>query len=488
MIPYAYMILAAAAILLIIITRSARMMYTVNVLHAILCLTLTLTITRSAEGLSDGIEFFFADYLTIFELIIAEVVFVFASIYAGGYVNKLLVSEELNPRSVKAFYAGLSLLFLFTEMAFLSNNLALFWIFAELTTVSSAFLVAILSAKENIDAALKYIFIASTAMLFSFIGLIFLFESQREATGVGSLAWTDLLAHAQVMNPSMLITAFVFTYVGFSAKSGIVPFHSWLPDAHSKAPSAVSAVLSAALLNVGIYGIIRMFSIIQKTPGVNTARLLLITAGVITITIAALNMLRQKNMKKLIAFSSIENMGFILFGIGIGTPVALFWTLFQIMGHSFTKAGLFLSAGILHRQYKSENPDLEDEIRDPLTIQPLASAGVIIGSVAIIGTPFFPIFFSKFFLLTEAAKISVFLPVLVLILFAIAAVAMVRFLCPVFTTGRSGDIVPYHASGGMKFSVVGLLCLILIIGVFFPESGMDLLSQAVKDLGMGGIN
>ena len=150
----------------------------------------------------------------------------------------------------------------------------------------------------------------------------------------------------------MMIAAFALIFIGFAAKSGIFPFHTWLPEAHAKAPSAVSAVLSGVLLNVGIYGIIRVFAIVHQTSAFAAVTPLLLLFGVLTIAIAAISMLPEKNLKKLIAFSSIENMGILLIGLAVATPLAIFWVIFHIMAHAFTKASLFFSAGILHRQYQ----------------------------------------------------------------------------------------------------------------------------------------
>ncbi len=347
-----------------------------------------------------GSGYFFIDHLGLFEVMVATVIFTLAAVYARGYVENLLASGELETGSLKLFYAAWCLLELVIVLAFFSDNLALFWIFAEMTTIISAMLVAILSAKENIDAALKYIFVASVAMLFAFVGLIFLFEISRSTLGTGTLNWTVLMQHASAFPPGMMIAAFALIFIGFAAKSGIFPFHTWLPEAHAKAPSAVSAILSGVLLNVGIYGIIRVYAIVHQTSAFATVTPLILLFGILSIAIAAISMLPEKNLKKLIAFSSIENMGILLVGLAVATPLAIFWVLFHIMAHAFTKASLFFSAGILHRQYRSHlSADAPDDIHDVFRFQPLAAWGIILGGLAIIGMPPFLVFFSKFFIL-----------------------------------------------------------------------------------------
>ncbi|MEI8330991.1 MAG: proton-conducting transporter membrane subunit, partial [Methanomicrobiales archaeon] len=349
-----------------------------------------------------GDKFFFVDHLGLFEVLLATVIFTCAAVYARGYIEGLLESGELEKGSLKLFYMAWALLLLVIVLAFFSDNLALFWIFAELTTILSAMLIAILAARDNIDAAIKYIFVASVSMLFAFVGFIFLFETSRVRLGTGTLNWTELMPHAATFSPSMMIASFVLVFIGFAAKSGIFPFHTWLPEAHAKAPSAVSAILSGVLLNVGIYGIIRVYALVHQTTAFETIAPMLAVFGLLTIGIAAFSMLPQKNLKKLVAFSSVENVGIMLVGLAISTPVAVFWVLFHIMAHSLTKASLFFSSGILHRQFRSRfSSDAIDEIKDVFRYQPLAAWGVILGGLMIIGMPPFPIFFTEFFIMLQ---------------------------------------------------------------------------------------
>ncbi|MEK7281614.1 MAG: proton-conducting transporter membrane subunit, partial [Chloroflexota bacterium] len=368
-----------------------------------------------------------------------------------------------------------------TFFAFFSNNLALFWILVELTTILSAILIVILNARENILAALKYVFIASSAMLFCLIGILLVFAMTTQVLGAGTLNWDELFAQANLLPAPLFTLAFVFMFIGFAAKSGIVPFHTWLPPAHAKAPSVISALLSAVLLNLGIYGILRLYAIAHQTPAVHNISLLLIIFGVITIAIAAFSMLARENIKKLIAFSSVEHMGLILLGIGLGTPVVLFWVLFHILGHALTKSLLFFSAGILRQQYHS-NRYLD--MKNVLALQPLASAGIIIGSVAVIGTPMFPLFLSKFYILSELAGFSGWLLFIVLLLLLMVAASFALFMVRTFSQAGTDEAqVRYRASLSMKFSIIAQVGLLVALGVFFPLGLANMLKNIVASLG-----
>nr|WP_320160180.1 proton-conducting transporter membrane subunit [uncultured Methanoregula sp.] len=491
MILIAFIACTAAALLLIAISHTANRMNLVCAAQAVLFTLITVFVLLfhavPVSSFLVGNQFFFIDHLGIFEILITSVIFSLAAVYARGYVAGLLESGELEKGSLRLFYAAWVLLLLIIVLAFCSDNLALFWIFAELTTITSATLIATLSARENIDAAIKYIFVASVAMLFSFVGLIFLFETSRSVLGTGTLNWTELMQSASTFPQGMMVAASALVFIGFAAKSGIFPFHTWLPEAHAKAPSAVSAILSGVLLNVGIYGILRMTAIVHQNPAITTITPLIGLFGVLTIAIAAISMLPQKNLKKLIAFSSVENMGILLIGIAVATPLAIFWVLFHILAHSLTKASLFFSAGILHRQYRSHlSSDAIDEIRDVFRLQPLAAWGIILGGLAIIGMPPFPLFWSKFFILLGLGSVSPLVLALVLVLLFIAAVALGYFVITAFTqvspAGTSSDIDRYLTPFGMKVPIVILLCLILILGLVFTSGETSFFSQIVQEL------
>lgn len=491
MILIAFVLVSVISFIIIAATHNHRQMNTVCILQAAIFTLLASWIALFQQvpvvSFLIGDNYFFIDHLGLFEVLIATVIFTCAAIYARGYVEGLLECGELEKGSLKLFYMAWALLLLVIVLAFFSDNLALFWIFAELTTILSAMLIAILAARDNIDAAIKYIFVASVSMLFAFVGFIFLLETSRVRLGTGTLNWTELMQHAATFSPGMMIASFVLVFIGFAAKSGIFPFHTWLPEAHAKAPSAVSAILSGVLLNVGIYGIIRVYALVHQKTALTTIAPMLAIFGLLTIGIAAFSMLPQKNLKKLVAFSRVENMGIMLVGLAISTPVALFWVLFHIMAHSLTKASLFFSSGILHRQYRSRfSSDAADEIKDVFRFQPLAAWGVILGGLAIIGMPPFPIFFTEFFILLQLGTVSLGVLAVMLVLLFIAAGGLGYFVLTTFTPvsepDASLDIEPYRTPASMKIPIIFLLALLLLIGIFLPAQGMEFLNQIVTEL------
>ncbi|HJX36857.1 MAG TPA: proton-conducting transporter membrane subunit, partial [Dehalococcoidales bacterium] len=389
-------------------------------------------------------------------------------------------SGDIEVRELRLFYAAYNLLLIVVVFAFYCNNMALFWILLELTTILSAMLIVTLNAKENIIAALKYVFTASTAMIFSIIGLIILFALTKQATGTGTLNWDALMQQAASLSPRLFTFAFIFIFIGFAAKAGIVPFHTWLPQAHAKAPSVISVLLSAVLLNIGIYGILRLYAVAHLTPAWHTVSLILIGFGVLTIVVAALSMLPRGNVKKLIAFSSIEHMGFLLVGIGLGTPIVLFWVLFHILAHALVKTQLFFSSGILHQQYHSNQ---FEDMKDVFKLQPLAAWGLITGSMAIIGVPFFPVFLSKLNILVQLGNFSLPLLFVILLCFLLVAAAFATIL--IRTIPQTGETKPeqYHVSLSMQLPIIVLFAAIVMLGMYFPTGLHAMLTKIVSSLG-----
>jgi len=421
----------------------------------------------------------FVDMLSAYEVAISCLVFLFAAVFARGYVESLISDGELSPGNMRMFYVSFNVLMWSVVLAFISNNLALLWIFAELTTVASAMLIVVLNAKDNITAAIKYVFITSTAMLFSFIGLIMLFALSRHDLSAATLNWDVLAAGAASLSPGLFALSFVLIFIGFAAKSGIVPFHAWLPPAHAKAPSDVSVLLSSSVVNVGIYAIIRMYAIGIHTDARGFLSALLIFFGVLTIAVASFSMVVRSNLKKLVAFSSVENMGFMVMGIGLGGPIALFWVLFHTLAHALSKALLFFSAGVIQHQYHSVKIE---SIYDPLRYQPLATVGLIVGGLAVLGFPSLPLFISKFFILSQLARFSVWLLALVLFALLVAAGGFGFFFIRLMARDKPVKMMRFSPGLSIRVPIVVLMIILLFMGLFIPDSLSRVLGDIVAAL------
>jgi len=466
--------------LLVAFIRSHRAMTCLTLVHALSYFVMAYVLLSGTLPVHFGSEFTI-DALSVFEIILTAAIFALVSVYAGGYAEGLMQEGLLDRKNLNLFYIAINALLVIVVLSFCAGDFAIFWILAELTTFFAAFLIAILNSQRNVYASLKYIFVASTAMLFAFLGLILLFAISEGALDSGTLDWSVLATNANKLPPGPLMTAFALLFIGFAAKAGIAPFHTVLPSAHSKAPSAVSAILSGIIPNIGLYGIMRAFAILNGTTAAPIASSLMITFGVLSLAIAGLSMLHQKSLKKLLGFSTTENAGLMLIGIGIGTPISLFWVLFHTLAHSLTKALLFFSAGILNRQYLS---DKASDLKGAIRLQPIASVGLIFGAAAIVGMPPSIVFISELSLLAQTAGYATWLLVAVGVLLLVAAASFAVFLSGIFShEDDDTNVTRYATPRRMTIPVLLLIMSVFALGIFAPQGLYGLISGAVAALG-----
>ncbi len=457
-----------------------RLLNTMLIIEAVMYLGLSIRLdAASLPRFLLNNHYLFVDSLGAYETVITSVLFLLAAVYSRGYLASLLERGEIERSLLGLFYGAFALLPLVIVLGFLSNNLALLWIFTELSTLLSVVLLVTLKARENITAALKYVFVTSTAMLFAFIGIIILFAISRVVIPGGSLNWTELMTAAAEISPRLYSFAFVFLFIGFAAKAGIVPFHTWLPTVYVRAPSVV-AVVSGAVLNLGLYAILRLYAIGHRAGDDDFLNPLLITFGAASILLAALALIARTNTKKLIAFSGIEQSGLIVLAIGLGSPVALFWALFHKAGNALVKALLFFSSGIFHRQYQSNK---FFAVKNPFKLQPLASWGLILGSAAAIGAPTLPVFLAKFNILSVMASQALPLFIGVLGGFLLVAAGFGYYLVRAFSQETGENIERYPTPLAMKLPIVVALLLLFALGLYLPGWLETTLNTIVSDLG-----
>jgi hydrogenase-4 component F len=321
------------------------------------------------------------------------IVYLLASIYSVGYMR---AEAELEPRlhGYYALFAG----FAFTMFAApLMNDVGLFWIAVEFTTLVSTFLVAFERRAESIEAAWKYIMVVSAGISLSLLGTIILYWGGTFVLGpTYQMTWAALAGAAPTIDRSILLLGFLLMVVGYGTKAGLAPMHTWLPDAHSEAPAPVSAMLSGALLNTAMLGIARFLGVVR---GADLGRLpggLLVAFGILSLLIAALFILRQRGIKRLMAYSSVEHMGVIALGFGFGGPLGTLGALLHMLVHSLNKSLMFFGAGNAVHGYGSKSIA---RIRGVGRAFPVSGALWLAGAVAITGAPPFGLFVSEFTIL-----------------------------------------------------------------------------------------
>lgn len=257
------------------------------------------------------------------------------------------------PRERSIYFASMVLLITALSAAYLSDNIAITWIFVEITTLSSSALIYHRRNVRTLEGTWKYVFVCSISITFVFIGILFLTVAVQQA-GVKDLNYKILLNNAASFNVFWLKLAFLFIFTGFTSKAGLVPMYTAGIDAKDKAPSPAGALFGSVLMNVGFLGIFRFYEIISPTTIFPWANKILLISGGLSIFVATVYILKVKNFKRLFAYSGVEHMGLIMLGLAAG-GIGYYAAILHIVLHSFAKSSMFFQIGQVYRIYKSKS-------------------------------------------------------------------------------------------------------------------------------------
>jgi len=481
-----------SAILIIFLTRTTRMHHIISIAVSAIVLAVTwfLTWKVMVEGIVEyGFigKLFYLDAFSIILLNLVVIISMLTAIYNIGYLNHEKKNGEIGSNRIRLFYM-LLYGFIFTMVFTLTvNNMGLMWIAVEAITLASTFLVGFHNDKKAVEAAWKYVIICSVGIAIAMLGIVFLHISSLGVTdGAGVLDWTTLYGNADKLNGPVLRFAFIFILIGFGTKAGLAPMHTWLPDAHSQAPSSVSALLSGVLLNTSLYPIIRTVSIVNKNMGSSafTGRLL-IGIGLLSLAVAAIFIITQKDYKRLLAYSSIEHIGIITIAMGVFTPAAVFAGLFHMINHSFTKSMLFLTSGNILQKYGTREIV---KVQRLIKVLPFSGTVFLIGLFAIGGTPPFSVFASEFSILISIFEDHRFiLGVTITVLLTLVFVGIVSTLFRMFYSDNSKEnVTPGETNKYGVAVIVIMLIIISITGLYMPEGVLNLMVNA-QNIITGGI-
>ena len=418
--------------------------------------------------------YFAVDSLGLFFLTVMTLVFLGSATYSLFYLR-----ERNLEAGREAVYVAVLMIFVSAMTGvLLANHLALLWVFVEATTLASALLITFEKKKTSLEAAWKYIFICSVGIALAFVGIILLSMGSRM---IGSLSFPDLIRRAGEINPFWLKMSFVFILVGFGTKIGVAPIHAWLPDAHSEAPSPVSALLSGALLNASFLGLIRVRAIMLRAGQQDFSNHLLTFIGFLSLLISAAFMLHIVNYKRMLAYSSIENMGILFLGVTLG-PGGAFAALLHSAAHSFSKASLFLTSGNILHLYGSKKID---DVKGLLQKDRRTGWLWMISLLAILGAPPFPIFLSKFLIVKaffdtgRGWMAAPFLFFIVVILFGMGGAGIGMTFGP---APKTPPLAPSRLDPWATAPQILLLGLLLVLGLHIPAAVNDLIRTATEFL------
>jgi hydrogenase-4 component F len=429
-----------------------------------------------------------ADALTAVMLLVIGGVSVIATWASVGYIDGELRMQKTTAAGARR-YAILVPLFISTMAGtVLAANLGVMWAGIEATTIVTAFLVGHHGGRRAIEATWKYVIICSVGIALAYLGTVLVYYASQHAGGAdglkGTLDWATLVTHADRLDPGVMRIAVVLLVLGFGTKMGLVPLHSWLPDAHSEAPAPVSALMSGVLLSVAGYALLRYRVIAAMALDPAFIRTLLLVVGIGSVAFAASMMIAQRDYKRLLAYSSMEHMGLVAIGMAVGTPLAIAALLLHVLGHGLAKAVLFCASG---QVLEMTGTTRMDDVRGLLVRRPALAGVFALGFAALLGLPPFSLFGSELALAraTSNAGLSWVVAVaLVLLLVVFVAIArpVAGMLFGPYETADHRDMGERDARIGVTTmanrpaaSVVPLalgLVVLVIIGVAAPLDGL----------------
>ena len=466
-----------AALVLCLIVRRPRVCEGLNLAASTICFAAALPL----PFLIDGQERLFwggyviLDRLSAWVILCTAIVYVLASIYAVGYMR--LLEQEDRLFQFYALFAGFGLT---TLVGPLMNSVGIYWIAIELTTLVSTFLVAFEREPESMEAAWKYIMVVSAGISLALLGTVLFYWCGSFVLGpTYQMTWSVLREAAPGMNPVLLTLAFLLVLVGYGTKVGLAPMHTWLPDAHSEGPAPVSAMLSGALLNTAMVGIVR-FLAVTRAAGIGAVpEAVLVAFGIASLLVGALFIVRQRGIKRLMAYSSIEHMGVVALGFGFGGVLGVVGALYHMLNHSLNKSLMFFGAGNMMRAYGTK--DISG-IRHVASHFPSAGALWLAGAIAITGAPPFGLFLSEFTIMRAGLASFSWAVYAMAVLLIVIFIGFMNHFRSMYYGEASGSAPAAHVSAWCAVPMWLALVPLFVLGVWWPGSVWAYLASTAQSL------
>jgi len=418
-------------------------------------------------------------------VVVVAAVGIVATLGIPAYLQRAIADGHLAPRDGARLWALMALFIGGLLAVPIVNNLGLIWVAIEATTVVSALLVGITRTPAAIEAAWKYLILGSVGVGFALLGTLLAYASSVHLLGETSdaLAPTRLLAVSGGLDPALVRLAFIFALVGYGTKAGLAPFHTWLPDAHSQAPSPVSAVLSGATLAVALYALARFHAVAVATLGADLPSGMLVAVGLLSLAVAVPFIVAQGDLKRLLAYSSIEHLGLCALALGFGGPLALAGLALHLVAHGLTKSSLFLAAGGLVESGRSRRIA---RLRGSIASNPGDGRGILAGTLLLSGLPPSAMFISEIAIIFGGFQRGWGIAAALAAALLAAAVAGMLFhvVRVVFGSPRR-EPVPFGRRARHLVAVGLPLALTALFGIWAPGPLADALGRVAQVLGGG---
>lgn len=481
-----------AAALLCLLVPSRRVMAALGVLA--FATTLGLGIVLLNEVLAHGVvrewsEFLSADALSAWMVLLISVVSLATSLYAGRYFQRDMAAGVVTPGRMREFFVLTPLFGSGMFLVVLANNLGVMWAAVEGTALSSVLLVALYNRRNSLEAAWKYVIMGSLGLALALLGTVFVYAAacKSHPDSLPSFNWSYLMSVAGQLDPYQLKLAFVFALVGYGTKAGFAPMHTWLPDAHSEAPSPTSAMLSGVSLKIALYALLRFHILttasLHGRADVDFSCHLLMGFGLFSMLLAPPFILVQKNLKRMLAYSSLEHVGLICVGVALNSPLTIFGALLHMGYHALTKPVLFFAAGNIHQTFHS----LEFRVIGPGVGKVLPVTVLLMGlaALAAVGLPPFGLFFSELTIISGSlAAHQITVSVIILVALLVSFCGILQQLTRILLGARKPGDHPTDArrTDGVPAMVL-LLGSLLLFSVWLPAPLLELMRRAAAIIG-----
>jgi len=425
---------------------------------------------------------FFLDGLSAYHLGVLMVVFVLCGFFATVYFRKEIADGLFTRRQARRYQALWFGSLAAMNLVLVSNNLGVMWVGIEATTLLSAFLICIHASPAALEAMWKYLLMCSVGVALAFAGILLLAAASASLSGQDSLLWTRLTHPSARLDPMLVKVAFIFLVVGFGTKAGLAPLHSWLPDAHSQAPAPVSAMFSGFLLNTALYCILRCLPIVETATGdCGWGREILVVLGLVSILVAAAFIVGQHDVKRLLAYHSVEHLGIIAIGVGVG-GLGVWAALFHTLNHSVCKTLSFFCAGVLGQRYGTHDMRrMTGVVRD----SPVWGTGLVGSLLALIGVAPFALFLSEFLILKAALNTKAYVTA-TLFLTGLGIVFVGALGHAISMAWKPAEAAPRHVRAPRAEALLAWtpLALLLLLGLWIPPPLGLLIARAAAVLGV----
>jgi hydrogenase-4 component F len=439
-----------------------------------------LTARVIAEGPTTALnEQVFVDPFNVFLVALTAFVAFTTALFSRPYMRTEEHHKRVNSARLRLYHSMYQLFSFTMLLTLLANNVGILWVAMEGATLSTVLLVSLYRTPASLEAAWKYFILCSVGIAQALFGTILLYFAAEKVLGPGgnALLWTHLHEVRGELEPTVLSLAFVFLLVGYGTKVGLVPLHNWLPDAHAEGPTPISAVLSGLLLNVALYAVVRAKVLVDGALERNFSGSLMMGFGLLSVVIAAFFLSRQKDIKRMFAYSSIEHMGIMTFAFGMGGPVAAFAGLLHMTVHSLTKSAIFFTVG--HASQVCGTQDM-GSIRGLIQQSPVIGWGLALGTLAILGMPPFGVFTSEFMVLTTAMHEHWWATPFLLVSLGVAFAAIFGKVQPM-VFGETSAARQTHPPALVPVFVH--LAIVLLLGLYIPPYLVDWYRQAAAFIG-----